>query len=333
MVRSITQCLRDAPRRLARGLPQLLCGLVALSSVACGVPEEEPVLRLATNTWPGYEPFYLAREKGLLGPAVRLQELPSATAVLDALRLGQSDAAAVTLDEALLLAADGMPVQLILVTNLSHGGDALVARPEVRGMAGLKGRKVGVENTALGAYMLQRALDHGGISAADILPVSLTVDRHLAAYEAGEVDAVVTFEPQRTKLLLAGARVLFDSTSIPGEIADVVVVRRDFLQENPRLVQHLLEGWFAALDLLAREPADSLEIMGRRMQMSGPEVAASLQLLEIPTREENQRLVAGDSPELLAAARRLQETMLARRLLGTPVKLERLFASGSGGGP
>ena len=44
---------------------------------------------------------------------------------------------------------------------------------------------------------------------------------------------MVTYEPVRTKLKSAGARQIFDSSLIPGEIVDVLVVRTSYLAASP----------------------------------------------------------------------------------------------------
>jgi NitT/TauT family transport system substrate-binding protein len=46
-------------------------------------------------------------------------------------------------------------------------------------------------------------------------------------YAAGEIDAAVTFEPMRSRLKAAGARVVFSSASLPNEILDVLVIRQE----------------------------------------------------------------------------------------------------------
>ena len=61
-------------------------------SAAC-TERSEPPIRVGTNTWPGYEPLYLAQDIGRFGPdAVRLTRHDSTTAVLAAYRAGRLDA-------------------------------------------------------------------------------------------------------------------------------------------------------------------------------------------------------------------------------------------------
>lgn len=132
--------------------------MLMLCATACTPSKPEP-LRIGTNLWPGYEPLYLARDKQQFDDSrYLLFELTSATQVMHAFQKRKIDIAALTLDEALLLEAEGIPLKVLLAMDYSNGADAIVASPNIHSMHDLKGKKIGVENTALGAFMLNRAL-------------------------------------------------------------------------------------------------------------------------------------------------------------------------------
>lgn len=297
--------------------------------LALGVPlvHADGPLRLGTNVWPGYEPLYLARELGYLGEgSVRLVEYLSASEVLRAFRNQSLEAAALTLDEVLVLLQNGIPVQIFLVTDVSHGGDVILARPEITRFEQLAGKRVGVEGGALGGYVLSRALDRHGLALDAIDIVHLEVHEHAAAYEAGRVDAVVTFEPVRTRLLAAGAKEVFSSREIPGEIVDVLVVHRRYASSHGDALEHLVQGWFQALVHLEQDPRDAARRMSERLRISPEAVLASYDGLGLPSREENLTLLEGPSASLLPVARRLEQLMLKMQLLSSPVDLNPLLA-------
>ena len=304
----------------------LACLALALSLAAC-VREPEPVLRIGTNVWIGSEPLYLARELGHLDPkTIRLVEYPSASEVLRAFRNQTIDGMVISLDELLGLAADGLQPRIILVVDISHGADVVVGRPGMRTMRDLKGRRVAVESGALGAFVLSRALALDGMQASDVNVVHLESNEQPKAYEKGEVDGAVTFDPYRTQLLRAGAITLFDSTRIPGEIVDLVAVRSTVLEKQPRAVHTLLTGWFSAVDYLKREPNDAARRMGIRQQTTGEQFLASLQGLRIPSREENLKMLGGTAPELAVSGRKLMDLMLQAKLLSAAVPIEGMLA-------
>ena len=311
---------------MTRPLGVLAC--VALLLTGC-VREPESALRIGTNVWIGSEPLYLARELGQLDPrAVQLVEYPSASEVLRAFRNQAIDGMVISLDELFGLAVDGLQPRVILVVDVSHGADAVVGRSGMRTMKDLRGKRVAVEGGALGAFVLSRALTLNGMQASDVKVVHLESNEQPDAFEKGQVDGAVTFDPYRDQLLRAGARTLFDSTRIPGEIVDLVAVRASVLERQPKAVRALLIGWLRAIDYLKREPKDAARRMGIRQQTTGEQFLKALQGLHIPSREENLKMIGGEKPQLAITGRRLMALMLQAKLLREGLEIEGVLAPG-----
>jgi NitT/TauT family transport system substrate-binding protein len=302
--------------------------VLALSLTAC-VRDPESALRIGPNVWIGSEPLYLARELGHLDPkAVQLVEYPSASEVLRAFRNQAIDGMVISLDELFGLAVDGLQPRIILVIDVSHGADAVVGRRGMRTMHDLKGKRVAVESGALGAFVLSRALAMNGMQTSDVNVVHLESNEQPSAFEKGQVDGAVTFDPYRIQLLRAGATTLFNSTQIPGEIVDLVAVRATALDKQPKAIEALLTGWFSAIDYLKREPEDAARRMGIRQQTTAEQYLQALQGLHIPSREENLKMLAGMTPELAVTGRRLMALMLEAKLLRAGLDIEGMLAPG-----
>jgi NitT/TauT family transport system substrate-binding protein len=316
-------CLR---RRIY--LCMLACTALLLSLTGC-MREPQSAVRIGTNVWIGSEPLYLARELGRLDPAaVQLVEYPSASEVLRAFRNQAIDGMVISLDELFGLAADGFKPRIILVVDVSNGADVVVGRAGMRTMRDLQGKSVAVESSALGAFVLSRALALNGMQASDVNVVHLESNEQPSAFEKGQVDGAVTFDPYRAQFLRSGARTLFDSTRIPGEIVDLLAVRATVLQQHPKSLQALLAGWFAAIDYMEREPNDAAQRMGIRQQTSGEQFLEALKGLRIPSREENLRMLGGATPELAVTGRRLMALMVDAKLLRSGLEIEDVFAPG-----
>jgi len=246
--------------------------------------------------------------------------------VLRAFRNQAIDGMVISLDELFGLTAEGMRPRAILVVDVSHGADAILGRPGMASMTDLRGKRVAVESGALGAFVLSRALTLNGMQASDVTVVQMESNEQPGAFEKGQVDAAVTFDPYRTQMLKHGATTLFDSTRIPGEIVDLIAVRQSVLDRNPKTTQALLSGWFKAIDYLQRDPTDAARRMGIRQQTTGEQYLAGLRGLHIPSREENLKMIGGGSPELVPTGRRLMDLMLESRLLPAPLKIEDVLA-------
>jgi NitT/TauT family transport system substrate-binding protein len=230
-----------------------------------------------------------------------------------------------TLEYALHLQDASDTHRVVLVIDVSHGADALVARPELETLAALRGRRVGVESGELGRYVLTRALDHAGLAASAIEIVPIDHADQEEAFRAGRVDAVVTYDPIRTRLLADGARALFDSRSIPGEIVDVLVVRQSLVESRRTELRGLVRGWFAAARDFAADPSGSAAIMARREGLGVEELLTALEGVHLPDAAETEALLAGRDPRLVDSIRRRAESLAAAGVVDRLPDLETLF--------
>jgi NitT/TauT family transport system substrate-binding protein len=315
-------------KRLRHPLVLVAVACFALAAALAGcMREPEPALRIGTNVWIGSEPLYLARELGALNAStVQLVEYPSASEVLRAYRNQAIDGMVISLDELFGLAVDGFDPRIILVVDVSHGADVVVGRAGMKSMQDLKGKSVAVESGALGAFVLSRALAVNGMQASDVNVVHLESNEQPSAFEKGQVDGAVTFDPYRTQLLRAGATTLFDSTQIPGEIVDLLAVRAGVIDKQPKAVQALLSGWFTAFDYMQRDPKDAARRMGIRQQTSGEQFLEAQKGLHVPTREENLKMLGGATPVLATTGAKLKTLMLEAKLLRAEVSINKLLA-------
>lgn len=309
----------------------IVTALLATGAGLLGVPrvllrEPAAILRIGTDVWPGYEPLYLAGDLGLYASLpVRMVECPSASAVIRAYRNDALEVAALTMDEVLLLMERGERPHIVLVLDVSQGGDAIIGSAQVRDLHELRGRRVGVESTAAGALVLARALEIAGISRSEIQVVPLEAGEHEQAVLDGRVDAVVTTEPVRSNLMAHGGRVLFDSQQLPGEVVNVLVVREETLAQQRPALRILVEGWFRALDYLRLHGTHAAAKMASREGVSVEQFLRSLEGLRIPDLAENRRLLGEGEGSIRTLMRRLSSVMVARKLLTQPVDAAKLI--------
>lgn len=290
--------------------------------------KEDYKIRVALNSWPGYEPLVLAREMGFFdNNPFDIVRLHSNTDAVKALRSGILDIAALTMDEVLRLAQDTPDMTVFLVLDISDGGDAIVAHKGITSMQELKGKRVGVEGGALGAYVLTRALEQTrSLELADLEIYPVRYKNHETAFEAGDVDAVVTFEPVKSRLVEQGGKVLFDSTQIPGEIVDVLVVRNAVASRYPQAMQTLVRGWFRALEYIHNNPKTAFAKMASYEKIGASLFEAGFRSMRFPTLAENRRLLAAGEPEIIEAVAKVKANLLKNKILVKDIPLEPLFS-------
>ena len=282
---------------------------MALGWAACAPAPQAPLV-VGTVPWVGTEPLFLARELGLFSGPIHLAEYINSEHGSRAFQNGLIDAAAVTLDEVLSLDHLQHQASVVLVLDASHGADCVVAQPTVTAVAELRGRKVASEEVVLPTYILVRALEQAGLKIEDVQREYGGLEELEGMLRRGEVDAAVTFEPYCRKLVAEGARVIFDSRQLPGEIVDVLVVRRSYLEAHPAQVDALLRGWFAALEVLRERPAEAARHMAPRVGLAEGAFLEAMKGVRHPDVREQHQLLLGEQPRLMETLRWLGAIMV-----------------------
>ena len=191
--------------------------------------------------------------------------------------------------------------------------------------ADLKGRPVGVEATALGAFMLTRALEEANLTPDDVTIVPLEVPEQAAAFQQGRVDAVVTFEPVVSTLLANGGHIVFDTRQIPGEVVGALATRADLLETQRATLETLIQAWFQAGQYFQDHPEDAARRVAPREGVSPEQFLTLLEGLTIPNVAENQELLGSPDSHLLQGSQKLVEVMVKNNLLQQPIDPRPLF--------
>ena len=285
-------------------------------------------IRMALNSWPGYEPLFLAKEMKLFGKTPPgIIRVHSNTDTVKALRSGILDVAALTMDEVLRMAQDVPDVSVFLILDISDGGDAIVGQEGIASMSDLKGRRIGVEAGALGAYVLTRAIEKTpGLSLSDLEIYPVTYKDHEEVFLSRAIDAVVTFEPVKSRLLEQGGSTLFDSSQIPNEILDVLVVRNEVARQYPEELRAIVAGWFAAMQFIKENPKVAFATMAGYEKISASLFESSYHSMRFPTLDENRRLLAQGNPGILDSVEQVKANLLKNKILIHPFPLAPLFS-------
>lgn len=309
---SVWSPLRSARVRLA----QLLLLLLPLVMLAACEPLPPAPLKVGMNAWVGYDPLALAREEGLLDARqVKVIELSSSSETLRNFRNGLLDAAALTLDETLRLADDGVDVHIVAVLGVSAGADVVLAGASVAGPRDLRGKTLAVEGTTVGALMLQRLLQAGGLRQDEVTVRNLEASQHLAELKSGRVDAAVSYEPMAGAMRDAGFRPIFDSRAMPGDIMDVLVVRAQTQASRPQQVAELVSGWQRGVSALQERPEASARLLAPGADMTTDGYLATLKGLRFVTASQSAELLSGRPRRLGQEAEGLALTLKAMGLI------------------
>lgn len=283
-------------------------------------------LKVGISPWPGYEPLMLALEKNFYDTSqVRIIRFSTPTQSYRALRDGIIDVAAFTADEVIHYAESKHQPRIFLILDISNGADAIVAKKEIKTLADLKGKRLGVEGSALGDYVMHRAMDFTkDLKVSDLILKSAEISNQEQLFIQDEIDAAVTYEPSKSLLINAGAHVIFDSSQIPYEIVDVLVTNDKTVQTRADDLKNLAQGWFKAQSYISKNYKKAMHKMSQSESTTVDEFQKGYEDLIIPTKADNLKML-GENASLLEPLQRLSKLMYIKGSLGKEIDVKPLL--------
>lgn len=243
------------------------CGYVLAAVVAPGchpkttatdAPQTEPVLRVGLGSWIGYAPLFYAQEKGLdrkNGFKMDLVRITDNQVRRDALLAGKLDVNITTVDMAAVTATINPKLRLFFVTDISTGGDGIIAKKSIGTIADLKGRKVAVNEGTPSHFLLLYAMSKSGLSHTDIEIVPARADETPELLKLGSVDAIVTWEPWLSKAEQYGFHVILSTKDHTDLIVDALETLEATMQQKSTLLHSLCQTWEDALQFCSSPEA------------------------------------------------------------------------------
>lgn len=293
-------------------------GAMAAAVIGLGVSgagaQEVSKITIAMSGWTGFAPITLAKETGIFkknGLEVEIKKMPAPNRH-QAMAAGEVHAIATTVDTHVLYASSGVDVTQVLVLDSSHGGDGIAARPPIARIADLKGKQVAVQYGGVPQFWLAYVLKKNGLSINDVQTSNLQPSDAANAFVAGQFDAAVTYEPYLSKVREAKANVIVTSDQTPGVIIDTLAFQPDFIKKNPKTVAAVVKSWFEALDAIKADQQKTFEIMGKDVNQTPEQFAASAKNILWYDKAQNQEYMTKTLP---AFTKEVQDVMLEAKLI------------------
>jgi NitT/TauT family transport system substrate-binding protein len=309
-------------------------GLSSCSSRAKALLSQEPI-RIGTYTWPGSYWIDVAFAKGWFAAAglnaQRVDVDRKYFASMDDVAAGKLQAMGFSQYDLVRHAAAGHDLTGIIAIDYSEGAEALVAKPGIRRLQDLRGKKLALQRGTYLEYMLSVIAERNAVNVDEITLVDRSGDDALADFTAGRVDAVLVWEPYGSDARAAGGVQIFSTADVPGLSYTVFTLRTDFIKAHPREMKALVEVWRRADRYVREHPQETCEIMARAF---GEPLNYSRDLLKtnrILDVADNGRAFsyAAGFESLHASWRRMNDFMLDRglatRRVDSPAHLDSRF--------
>ena len=233
-----------------------------------------PPLRIGYSDWPGWVAWQIAIDKGWLTAAgldVKFDWFDY-SASMEAFAAGKIDADFVTNGDALVMGAGGARNVIVLITDYSNGNDMIVARPGIRSLADLKGRKIGVETGLVDHLLVVDGLKKLGMTQDDVQLVNSKTNETPQVLASGQVDAIAAWQPNAGLAMkaLPGAHPVYTSAQAPGLIYDVLAVNPASIGAHRADYIKLIGVWNRLVGYIndPKTQGDAVQIMAARVGLA-----------------------------------------------------------------
>ena len=258
----------------------ILVAMMAMGLTACGAKKEE-----TTQVRVGYfnnvthaQALLMKSEKTLeqkLGKEVKWTAFNAGPAEVEALFAGDIDIGYIGPVPAISanVKSNG---DVKVLAGVSKGGSVLIQRKDagIQSVADLAGKTVAVPQFGNTQHLiLLKLLDDSNlkpVTTGGNVTVSAVANADVAnTMERGDVDAALVPEPWGATLLEQGAQMVLDQNQVylEGQYdVAVVVVRKEFLEENKELVDQFLEQHEAATKRIQEQPEEVQKIINGELK-------------------------------------------------------------------
>ncbi|MDF3936523.1 putative urea ABC transporter substrate-binding protein [Pseudomonas citronellolis] len=311
-------------------LPALLAAaLTALSFGASAAPKSS--FNVCWTIYAGWMPWEYAASHGIVdkwakkyGIQIKVTQLNDYIESINQYTAGTFDGCTMTNMDALTIpAAGGVDSTALVVSDFSNGNDGIVVKGTGKTVADLKGMDINLVELSVSHYLLARALESAGLSEKQVKTVNTSDADIAAAFNTDEVQAVTTWNPMLAEARAKpGTTEVFDSSKVPGEIMDMMVVNSQTLKDNPALGKALTGAWFETVALMTAQNAEGKAALEHMAKASGTDLAgyqaqlATTRLFATPT----EALAFASSPALAQTMQRVASFSFAHGLLGEGAK-------------
>lgn len=282
--------------------------------------------KICWSIYVGWIPWSYGAEQGIVkkwadkyGIEIEVVQINDYIESINQYSAGEFDACTMTNMDALTIpAAGGVDSTALVVGDFSDGNDGVILKGK-ESLADIKGQKVNLVELSVSHYLLARGLDSVGLSEKDVTVVNTSDADMVAVYGTDDVTAVATWNPLLSEIAaMPDSYRVFDSSQIPGEIIDLLVINTETLAANPKLGKALVGAWYEIMGNMSGDDDVALAAKTFMAEASGTDLAgfeaqlASTEMFYTPA----AALALTNSEQLVETMKSVAEFSFDHGLLG-----------------
>ncbi|MBD2495057.1 ABC transporter substrate-binding protein [Nostoc sp. FACHB-280] len=285
--------------------PTLLCLFVitvclTFVSSGCNLGKNQSFkpLRVGITSWAGFDivryaqPFGIFKQRGLEVELVRFDnQQDSSRAVLR----GGLDAAFVSFWDVMQVDPGNDKPVVLMTTNISAGADGIVARPEIKSVEDLRGKKVGAKLGTVNHLILLEALKAHQIKPSEVQIRDFSNDVAAEKIKTGEIDAAVLWEPMlgETAKSIKG-NVIHTTKQVDSLVIDILMSSESTVKTKKAELKQFILAWFDVMHAVETQPTKVFNTVGEKLGQSGESFGSDYAGLKKGDITLNRRMFAAD---------------------------------------
>lgn len=253
---------------------------------------------IAYSDWPGWVAWQVAIDKGWLQEAgIKAKfEWFDYSASMEAFAAGKVDAVLMTNGDALVTGSAGGKSVMLMPTDYSNGNDMIIAKPGIKSLKDLKGKKVAVESGLVEHLLLLNGLKKAGMKESDVILVNAKTNEMPQVLASADISAVGAWQPIAGQAMKGapGSRPLLTSADEPGLIYDVLAVNPASAKKNKAEWLKLMKVWDRVVAYIndPKTQGDAVKIMAARSGVSPQEYLPYLKGTKLLSLAEGKKVFA-----------------------------------------
>jgi NitT/TauT family transport system substrate-binding protein len=257
---------------------------IATSALAvASTPQAQPRTSFSVcwSIYVGWMPWGWIAESGIMdrwadryGIDVDIVQINDYIESINQYTAGTYDGCSMTNMDALSIpSGSGVDTTALIIGDFSNGNDGIVLKG-TNDLNAILGQNVNLVELSVSHYLLARALDSIGATERQLTVVNTSDADMIAAFQTPDVSAVVTWNPLLSTILeTPGSNLVFDSSRIPGEIIDIMMVNSEVLAAYPDFGKALVGAWYEAMTIMSSDTPEGIAARTAMALASGTDLA------------------------------------------------------------
>jgi len=191
---------------------------------------------------------------------------------------------------------------VLMVTNISHGADGIVAQPAIKSVANLRGKRVGAKLGTVNHLILLEALKLHQIKPEEVKIEDISNEIAVDLMQQGRLDAAVIWQPLlgETAQAIKG-NIIFTTQEVESLVIDTLVSRSAITPTKKAELKQFIIAWFDIMSAVETKPNVVFQKVAQNLGQKGEAFAkdyAGLKKGDIAM--QKQMFKSGRLPEAIA---------------------------------